>query len=98
MKKMIVLIWFFACLSLPGLAQSKSKNAWGYAQGGIGGDGRDAAAFIGVGAEGVMRKGVGGGVQYWFAERLGWRAEFREYIFASGKRNFHNLRFGLCFR
>ena len=153
MKKMIVLTWFFACLPLPGLAQSKSKTAWGYALGGIGGDGRDAAAFIGVGAEGVTRKGVGGGaelavgapglllslngayhiktgaskrlapfvtggyahafplfeksrqganvgggVQYWFAERLGWRAEFREYIFASGKRNFHNLRFGLCFR
>ena len=27
---------------------------------------------------------VGGGVQYWFAERIGWRAEFREYIFPEG--------------
>ncbi len=153
MKKVIFLNLFFACLCATGFAQTKPKNAWGYVQGGIGGDSSDATVFIGVGAEGVSRQGVGGGaelavgapglllsvngayhfknsaskrltpfvsggyshalplfeksmrggnagggVQYWFAERLGWRAEFREYIFSGSYGNFHNLRFGLCFR
>jgi hypothetical protein len=40
----------------------------------------------------------GGGVNYWFRERIGLRLEFRDQVFADGATHFYGFRIGLAFR
>ncbi|MEW6131024.1 MAG: hypothetical protein AB1757_28595 [Acidobacteriota bacterium] len=41
---------------------------------------------------------VGGGVQYWFKDRVGLRIEARDYIFSSDRYNLFLVRVGISFR
>jgi hypothetical protein len=61
--------------------------------------------FLTVGYAGFFRRGYanglnyGGGVNYWFKERVGLRLEFRDHVFIeSGSTHFLNARIGLVFR
>ncbi|MCI0423655.1 MAG: porin family protein [Acidobacteria bacterium] len=40
----------------------------------------------------------GGGVNYWFRERVGLRLEFRDQVFADRTTHFYGFRIGLAFR
>jgi hypothetical protein len=61
--------------------------------------------FVTAGYTGFFRGGYangvnfGGGVNYWFKPRVGFRVEFRDNVFAQdGTAHFLNVRFGLTFR
>ncbi|MEN6537161.1 MAG: hypothetical protein ABFD60_07215 [Bryobacteraceae bacterium] len=40
---------------------------------------------------------LGGGLNYWFRPRVGFRVEFRGYLAGSGVESFSEIRFGLAF-
>jgi hypothetical protein len=60
--------------------------------------------FVTGGYSLAFRKGVanlaniGGGVNYWFKDRVGLRLEFRDHIFTPGGTNVYNFRVGFTFR
>lgn len=62
-----------------------------------------ADPFVGGGVSLLVSNGAGamlyygGGVNYWFRDRIGFRAEFRDHIWRDGI-HFVSGRFGLCFR
>jgi hypothetical protein len=69
---------------------SASNKVVPFVTGGVSLGFRDGASSVGG--------NFGGGVQYWFKEKVGLRVEYRTHVFSSDRPFLHGIRAGISFR